>query len=105
MNRRPVFATLLVLCVAGSTSVRTGAQTPPTPTIDQILDKYVTASGGRAAIEKMTSASAKGTIDIPDAGVSGTVELLQKAPAKSLTTVDLGPVGAQRRIKSPSTTG
>ena len=47
------------------------AQTASLPTIDQILEKYVTGVGGRAAIEKITSVSGKGTIDIPDVGVSG----------------------------------
>ena len=72
------------------------AQTASLPTIDQILEKYVTGVGGRAAIEKITSVSGKGTIDIPDVGVSGTVELIQKAPDKALTIVDLAGVGQQR---------
>ena len=66
------------------------------PTIDQILDKYIAGAGGRAAIEKITSISGKGTIDIPDANISGTVELIQKAPDKALTIVDLPGVGQQR---------
>jgi outer membrane lipoprotein-sorting protein len=74
----------------------TRAQTAALPTIDQILDKYIAGVGGRAAIEKITSISGKGTIDIPDLGVSGTVELIQKAPDKALTIVDLAGVGQQR---------
>lgn len=72
------------------------AQTAALPTIDQILEKYVTGAGGRAAIEKVTSISAKGTIEIPDVNISGTVELIQKAPDKALTVVDLAGVGTQR---------
>jgi outer membrane lipoprotein-sorting protein len=72
------------------------AQTASLPTIDQILEKYVTGAGGRAAIEKITSIDGKGTIDIPDVGVSGTVELIQKAPDKALTIVDLAGIGQQR---------
>lgn len=72
------------------------AQTASLPTIDQILEKYVAGAGGRAAIEKVTSINGKGTIDIPDVGVSGTVELIQKAPDKALTIVDLAGVGQQR---------
>jgi hypothetical protein len=83
------------MAAVGLTCVRIGAQTASLPTVDQILDKYIAASGGRAAIEKVTSISAKGTIDIPDVGATGTVELLQKAPDKALTTVDLGPLGVQ----------
>lgn len=72
------------------------AQTASLPTIDQILEKYVTGAGGRAAIEKVTSISGKGTIEIPDVNVSGTVELIQKAPDKALTIVDLAGIGQQR---------
>jgi outer membrane lipoprotein-sorting protein len=74
----------------------TRAQTATLPTIDQILDKYIAGAGGRAAIEKITSISGKGTIDIPAVNISGTVELIQKAPDKALTVVDLAGVGQQR---------
>ena len=57
------------------------------PTVDQILDKYVMALGGKAAIEKHTSRVMKGTLDIPAAGVSGSAELYAKAPDKSLTLI------------------
>jgi hypothetical protein len=64
-------------------------------TIDQILEKNIEASGGRAALEKITSITARGTISVPDAGVEGTIQLYQKAPNKALTIVDLG--GMQQR--------
>lgn len=80
--------------VASSALVR--AQTGSLPTIDQILDKYISGVGGRAAIEKITTVDGKGTIDIPDAGVSGTIQLLQKAPDKALTVVEITGVGQQR---------
>ncbi|HKY04435.1 MAG TPA: hypothetical protein VJQ56_06080 [Blastocatellia bacterium] len=54
------------------------------PTTDQILDKYVQAVGGKAAIEKATSRVAKGTIEIPAAGLKGPIEIYSKAPDKSL---------------------
>ena len=56
-------------------------------TVDQILDKYVEALGGRAAIEKIKSSRVKGTVEIPAAGVAGTVEFLRKAPNMVLTSV------------------
>lgn len=96
MIGRKLTTAATLVAVLGLACVRMGAQTAPLPTIDQILDKYVTASGGRAAIEKVTSIDAKGTIDIPDVGANGTVELFQKAPDKALTIVDLGALGAQR---------
>jgi hypothetical protein len=73
-----------------------GTQTPALPTVDQILDKYVTAVGGSAALGKVTSSHARGAVEIVDAQVNGTFEISQKAPNKSLQVVDLGASGKQR---------
>jgi outer membrane lipoprotein-sorting protein len=78
-------------------SAKVGAQAA-LPTLDQVLDKYIAASGGRAALEKITSSQAKGTIDIPDANLSGTIELIQKAPNLASTVVELPGVGRQRDV-------
>jgi len=94
--RRLLTVSVVLALGAGTTHARLVAQTPQTPTIDQILDKYITAAGGRAALEKITSATAKGTLQIPDVNISGTIELYQKAPDKALTVVDLAGVGRQR---------
>ncbi|MCI0486999.1 MAG: hypothetical protein L0229_10405 [Blastocatellia bacterium] len=64
------------------------------PAVDQILDKYVKAIGGKAAIEKHTSRVMRGTIDIPAAGVSGSAEIYAKAPDKSLAVITIAGYGA-----------
>jgi hypothetical protein len=93
MNKRACFAIVLgclvVMPLAGQ-----GSQAG-LPTVDQILAKNIEAIGGRAAIEKVTSITARGTISVPDAGVDGTIQLYQKAPDKALTIVDIG--GMQQR--------
>ncbi len=61
-----------------------------TPTIDQVLDKAITALGGRAAMEKITSRTGKGTIEIPDAGMSGSIQVYEKAPNMNAVMIDLG---------------
>jgi hypothetical protein len=71
------------------------AQTAATPTLDQILQKYIDGVGGRAAIEKIQSIQGKGTIDISPIGLNGTVEISQKTPNKAVTRVDLGQAGTQ----------
>jgi hypothetical protein len=81
-----------VTLIAGTVA----GQTPPLPTLDQILDKYVASVGGRAAIEKITTVTARGTIEIPAMTLTGTVELLQKAPDKVLTRTDIAGMGVQR---------
>lgn len=59
------------------------------PSADQIIEKYVQAMGGKAALEKINSRVTKGTLDIPAVGVSGTMETYEKAPNKmaSIATI------------------
>lgn len=63
------------------------------PTVDQLLDKYVQALGGKAAIEKLTSRVVKGTFEIPAMGMSGPTEAYAKAPNKGFFVVDLAGFG------------
>jgi hypothetical protein len=86
----------LVVLVAVPGIARAQASSPALPSVDQILDKFITALGGRAAIEKHTSRVSKGTLEIPDAGLSGAVEVSEKAPDKSLTVIQLPGVGLVR---------
>ncbi len=96
MNRILTISALVVLL--GASAASQAPQTSALPTVDQILDKYVTAVGGRAAIEKITSFRAKGTIQVPSVGISGTIELFQKAPDKAATIVELSGIGRQREV-------
>ncbi len=57
------------------------------PTADQIIEKYVQASGGKAAIEKATSRVTKGTFEIPAMGASGPIETYAKAPNKTVMII------------------
>ncbi|HWN98572.1 MAG TPA: hypothetical protein VNS63_04815 [Blastocatellia bacterium] len=59
------------------------------PTVDQVLDKYVQALGGKAAMEKITSTASKGTFELPTFGASGTAELWEKAPNKTALKLDI----------------
>ena len=89
-------ATIVVL--VGLLAVQGQAQTPSAslPTVDQILDKNIAGLGGRAALEKISSRVATGSMEIPDVGVSGTLQVSEKAPDKSLTIVELPGVGTIR---------
>jgi hypothetical protein len=87
MNR--ILGVSVLLVSLGVTGSAVTAQTAALPTIDQVLEKYIAGSGGRAALEKVTSFRAQGTITVAEAGVSGTIELQQKAPDKAATTVEI----------------
>ncbi len=53
-------------------------------TIEQVLEKYVEAMGGKAAIEKVTSRVERGRFEIAGLALSGPVEIYGKAPDKRL---------------------
>lgn len=57
------------------------------PTVDQVLDRYVKAVGGREAWHKFTSRTIMGTIEVPSMGLSGTVLVHEKAPNRVLLAV------------------
>jgi len=80
-----------VMLVLSSTSL---AQTAPkkaasasTPTLDQVLDKYVDALGGREAWKKLVSRQSTGTIEVPAMKLSGTFQVTEKAPNRMLSVV------------------
>ena len=67
-------------------------------TPDDVVEKYLTAIGGREALGKLKSRSMIGTITLstPGGDVSGSVEILNQAPNKTRTLmkVDLSAFGA-----------
>jgi outer membrane lipoprotein-sorting protein len=67
-------------------------------TADDVVEKYLAAIGGRAALAKVTSRSTTGTItlSLPNGPVSGTIEILNQQPnkARSVTKLDLTSLGA-----------
>jgi hypothetical protein len=80
--------------------VVTGAQEKPKtqmPTVDQILDKYVSALGGKAAIEKITSRVAKGTFEMPAQGITASAEMFSKTPDKSAFVTDIPGFGLYKQ--------
>lgn len=77
--KRTLTILILSLLVAVTAFAQQGQQKPAEakpdakpaaklPTVDQVLDKYVQAIGGKAAIEKQTSRVAKGTFELPAFG-------------------------------------
>ncbi len=60
-------------------------------TADEIIEKHLAAAGGRAALSKVTSRIARGTIALttPVGELKGTVEVYNKRPNKSRTLVKI----------------
>lgn len=104
--RRTVKLVLLGLVLVAGASGSTTAQetkapaakpTPALPSVDQILDKYVQALGGKAAIEKLNSRVTKGTFEIPDQGLTGSLDAYSKAPNKTASIVEITSLGRFRQ--------
>lgn len=68
------------------------------PEVEPILEKYAEAVGVRAAGARLSTRVSKGRIEGAYAGmkVSGTVEVLEKAPNKYVTLVDVNGLGVIR---------
>jgi hypothetical protein len=87
------------------------AQTASAQTADEIIDKYLTAIGGRAALGKVTSRTTIGTMTLstPAGDISGPVEILNQQPNKSrmlikmdLTSLGAGPMVVDQRFDGTS---
>lgn len=63
------------------------------PTGREVIDRYVEAIGGKAAVMKHTSTKVTGTFSVPSQGLNGTMEILTAAPDRFLLRVTLPGVG------------
>jgi len=72
-------------------------------TADEVIEKYLTAIGGRPALGKLTSRTMTGTITLttPGGEVSGPIEIENQAPSKSrmLIRLDLSSLGAGQIVQ------
>jgi outer membrane lipoprotein-sorting protein len=80
---------IFLLPVIAAVALAQGGKPAAMPTAEQIIDKYVQAIGGKAAIEKQTSRVSKGSFELPAFGASGTFEATEKAPNKGLTVINV----------------
>jgi len=96
----------MVLFVSASLGAQTPAQQTPSvakpqaektaealPPARQIIDRYIAAIGGRSAMQSQSSSHATGTISLPSAGMTGTVEVFAAKPNKALIKMTLAGLG------------
>ena len=99
--RKPVKNVLLCLAVMVVLKSPVGWADPAgadsMPTVDQVLDKYVQALGGKAAIEKLTTVVIKGKVDVPSTGETGSMETYRKAPNKEIEMINTPSNGPSQR--------
>ncbi len=56
----------------------------------EILDRFVTASGGEAAFKKLTTRLTTGNFESPAMGIAGSLEILQATPQKMFQKLSVG---------------
>lgn len=83
-------------------AARQPAATQPAPrlpaiTAQELLNRNIAATGGRAAYERLTSTTMKGNLEIRAQGLTGTLEIFQKAPDKFLSVQTLSGIGEIRQ--------
>jgi hypothetical protein len=69
----------------------------PALTAEQVIEKAITAAGGREAMQRLSSTYAKGLMVFPASGTHGMIERYAKAPNKQLTVTYLEGVGESRQ--------
>ncbi len=92
MHLRPHFLPTLVLAaLAGSPGL--AAPDEPLPKAEEILDKFVEVTGGKAAYEKVHNEKWTGTFEFLGKGIKGTITSYRAEPNRSFTIVELEGVG------------
>ena len=93
MHMRSTCARILV-----GAAILASARIAAAQTADDVIEKSITAQGGREAFAKVTSRSMSGkmTVSVNGTELPGTVEVLNQAPNKvrTLVSLDLSAVGA-----------
>jgi carboxyl-terminal processing protease len=65
----------------------------PLPSTDEIIEHYITAIGGRAALEKLNSRVSRGTVELQSMGLLGTAEIYEQEPNKSTLLINVQGLG------------
>jgi len=83
-------------CAKGGAPAEVTPQVAPSLAAHAVYDRFVEATGGRAALERYSSAHAVGTLSVPAQGIEGDLEVFSAAPNRFLLHVDIPGFGAVR---------
>jgi len=92
---RKTFVSLIAMCLLAPAAVRAA---DALPTGKELMEKYITATGGRDAYMKVKSRMAKGTFDMPAANIKGEMTTFQSEDGKFKVDTNLGAVGTSEVV-------
>ncbi|HRH46284.1 MAG TPA: hypothetical protein PKY82_31860, partial [Pyrinomonadaceae bacterium] len=87
------FLLILLALIFSITYQSIAQETTKLPSAQDIFKKYSDSIGGKENYFKLTSRIYKGTIEIPAMNITGTFEMLFKAPNMNLVSINLGGFG------------
>jgi hypothetical protein len=67
------------------------------PTGEEVLDKYIEVTGGKAAYEKVKDRVVTGKMSVPAQGISGDIVMYQKAPNLTYMSINIPQIGVIER--------
>jgi hypothetical protein len=86
-------AALAILVVALGAPASNAPAPVNTPTAEKILDRFVEATGGIKAYDKLQSSVVKGTLEIPAAGITLDVTVYSARPNKTYSKAESPAIG------------
>ena len=95
MVMKQILATLAFLAFSGLAAAQSGASAP---SVDSILDRFVEALGGRAALEKITTMAFSGVLNVPGAKGPGKAQEYFESPGRFAATVEVPGYGTVRTV-------
>lgn len=87
----------VTVCVTALGFGAAWGQTDEAPSGESIMDKYVEATGGKAAYEKIKNRVMEMTLEIPAAGLKGKMTVYSARPNLTYAVTDLGQMGKSER--------
>jgi tetratricopeptide (TPR) repeat protein len=93
---QPTTSRMIAGAGSSSDAIRDGQtidNSGPLPTVDEILDRFVQALGGEAAIKAVTSRVTKGTLDVIGVSRNGSFEIYAVAPNMALSVMQAYSMG------------
>ncbi len=90
---KPILAIIVVL---GLLPAAFAATPERPPRAEEILARYIEASGGRDALRKITTRIMRGTVEVASLGATGEFEVKAKAPDKQVSRIEFEGFGSIR---------